>query len=1212
MRQLNSRLAATCGRYLLRLLIGLYIILVLGVLGVRYGLPPLLQHGQGYVQDHLSRALGADVHWDRLAIRWQGFRPRIDMRNVRLRSHDGRDLLTIPSVHALVDWPAWRPDHPGVLHLQTRGVALHLVRLPGGQLDIPLANESGSADDEAVSDAALRWLLSQPMLEFRDATLRWADHTRDGTELALEGVDLTLRRQPDGGVGVSLAAQTAAVPQAHLSLRATLADATALARGQWPSSWQAWMRLQGSDAAVWRSWLDVPQALHKGSLDVQFWGQSSASGPRVTVLLQSLGLVWQPQKEGRLQVADLQAWGRSSLATLRVLGREGHLRGPLDFQVRTHGAILEAPAWFDHDLQLGAIEARGQLTGHLPDLDAASAATVAVDVAEERPTPDLILQLDQFRWLNPDISVRGQGHWASGPGAGQAELGGRVERAELAALHRYLPLEVDEDARAWLAEGLRQGELREADWRLRGDIAEFPFGDRPDAGDFHLAGQLVNATVDLVPDATAAERWPLLEQIRGRAELHRTDLRLQGERAVMQPAPGDEWIHLNDIDARIPDLENDTTLEVSGQARASGQTWMSFMRHSPVGDMLQGLFSEARATGQWQVPLSLTVPLLHSIDTQVHGQVQFSGPSSVRFLPEVPQIDAIAGRLDFDENGVTMPAPLKARFLGGELNVTGALGPAQAPGLKLHGTMAASALRTLADVPGMQRISGSLAWKALLRRTGHGYHLGLESELQDMKLDFPAPLAKPLGEAMPLQIDWSDAANGRESLDVRLGSALDMRLTHRPDAPRKPYFEQAAIGLGRAAAEPVAGLTLDVAYPLVDLDAWDRIANEFSAPGAPHAGPGLWPDLVAFSVRADQLRLLGTRLDQATLRAVRAQGGQWSVNLRSDQTRGTIKWQAHEGQVQGRVNAHFDRLSLGDDPGDTGSLLPTPSADIAQDLDDDVFIPAITLQVEDFRLYGHALGPLALEGEQDRAGKIWTLGRLRIGPAGTQLQGTGVWRLQGADRGLSIKARMDTDNLGAWMDHAGWSGVLVGGQGEIQGHFDWRNLPWRREVQDIDGELTLSLDKGRFPQVDSRSAKLLEVFSLQSVSRLFRLEGALTGLMREGLPFDQLRGTLRLDRGLARMQDYKMIGPVGTLILDGSADVIEETMDLQAVVVPNLDASGASVAAGIAVNPLVGLGAFVTQWLLKDPLARAMTRRYAITGPWEDPQLEEVSLSSKP
>jgi len=58
-----------------------------------------------------------------------------------------------------------------------------------------------------------------------------------------------------------------------------------------------------------------------------------------------------------------------------------------------------------------------------------------------------------------------------------------------------------------------------------------------------------------------------------------------------------------------------------------------------------------------------------------------------------------------------------------------------------------------------------------------------------------------------------------------------------------------------------------------------------------------------------------------------------------------------------------------------------------------------------------------------------------------------------------------------------------------------------------------------------------------------------------------------------------------------------------------VNASGAAIAAGI-INPLVGLGALLTQWLLKEPLARAMTARYTVTGTWSDPVL--APLDDKP
>jgi uncharacterized protein YhdP len=187
---------------------------------------------------------------------------------------------------------------------------------------------------------------------------------------------------------------------------------------------------------------------------------------------------------------------------------------------------------------------------------------------------------------------------------------------------------------------------------------------------------------------------------------------------------------------------------------------------------------------------------------------------------------------------------------------------------------------------------------------------------------------------------------------------------------------------------------------------------------------------------------------------------------------------------------------------------------------------------------------------------------------------------------------------------------MSGGEGTLKGQFQWRNLPWTRAKSDLSGKLQIGLDKGRFQQLGSHTAKLLEFLSLQSITRLTKLDRGLAGLPKDGFPFDQLRGALDMDRGKVKVRDYKVIGPVGTILLEGSTDIVDESLDMQAVIVPNLDVSGAALAAGIAVNPLIGLGAFVTQWLLKAPLARSMTVRYRISGSWDDPKIVEVPVDS--
>src|SRR5699024_3395261 len=135
---------------------------------------------------------------------------------------------------------------------------------------------------------------------------------------------------------------------------------------------------------------------------------------------------------------------------------------------------------------------------------------------------------------------------------------------------------------------------------------------------------------------------------------------------------------------------------------------------------------------------------------------------------------------------------------------------------------------------------------------------------------------------------------------------------------------------------------------------------------------------------------------------------------------------------------------------------------------------------------------------------------------------------------------------------------------------------------------------------------------MQSISRLARLDINPLELTKSGFPFDVIRGSLDLDQGRLQTQDYHVAGPAGTMVVDGNITLGSAALDLDAVVVPNLDVSGAAIAAGVVVSPVVGLGAFITQWLLKDPLADAMAARYKIRGTLQDPDIQAETRSKAP
>ncbi|MET0517350.1 MAG: AsmA-like C-terminal region-containing protein, partial [Burkholderiaceae bacterium] len=109
----------------------------------------------------------------------------------------------------------------------------------------------------------------------------------------------------------------------------------------------------------------------------------------------------------------------------------------------------------------------------------------------------------------------------------------------------------------------------------------------------------------------------------------------------------------------------------------------------------------------------------------------------------------------------------------------------------------------------------------------------------------------------------------------------------------------------------------------------------------------------------------------------------------------------------------------------------------------------------------------------------------------------------------------------------------------------------------------------------------------------------------EGFAFDSVKGEVAIERGLASSRDLRVAGVQATVLIDGKTDLAAETQDLRVLVVPEINAGGAALAYA-AVNPAVGLGAFLAQLLLSRPMAAAGTREFHITGHWDDPKVEQV------
>jgi len=127
---------------------------------------------------------------------------------------------------------------------------------------------------------------------------------------------------------------------------------------------------------------------------------------------------------------------------------------------------------------------------------------------------------------------------------------------------------------------------------------------------------------------------------------------------------------------------------------------------------------------------------------------------------------------------------------------------------------------------------------------------------------------------------------------------------------------------------------------------------------------------------------------------------------------------------------------------------------------------------------------------------------------------------------------------------------------------------------------------------------------MQSLPRRLTLD--FRDVFSEGFAFDAIQGDALLQHGVARTDNLRMRGVSASVLMAGSADLQHETQDLHVAVIPVINAGAASVVYGLAVNPVIGLGTFLAQLFLKDPLAKAFTFEYGVSGSWREPNVRKL------
>src|SRR5882672_7810100 len=1234
-----------------------YFLFAAALLALRYWILPKVAEYRLDVEQYASKVLGSRITSGAMEADWQGLRPELLLANVTVFDRDGREALSLPAVEATLSWISALIGSPRFYSLVFDRPRLEIRRDEGGRLYVAgIELRTDQAGDAGIA----RWVLSQREIIIRDASVSWDDKQRGAPLLELPEFNFVLR---NGFLGHRFAFK--AKPSAELASALDVrGDLDGFDAGD-PSACvgQVYAELEYTDLVAWRRWVDYPFDISSGKGGVRVWlnlrGRTSTELTTDVALSKVAGRVAKDTPlleldylQGRLGASQREGKG------FEVFGRKLTLRTgtgivvpPADFRVRWTPAGGAMPPGGDLDAdgielaplarlaeylpfpqaaraRLAATEPRGSvrnlkadwtgdaedpqhysvrggfarlaarahdripgfagLTGRfeasekggsvvlgservaieLPGVVAESplqfdslAAQISLKFAADR----FDLAFDTLSFANSDIAGTLFGRFARGQGgAGVIDLTGNFFHADGRAVYRYVPL-LPGPVVEYLKASIQGGHSNDVRLRLKGELAKFPFDD-PGSGIFQIVAKVTDA------DFRYAEGWPRASGLSGDLIFEGKSMRIIASKGAVLD------VRASSVRASIPDLfHGDVRVGLEFRAEDKTSDFLRFIAESPVTKALDGMTESMSAAGAGRLALRLDIPIRNPETFKLAGEFQLID-NEIRTDSDAPPFSHLNGRLEFTESGITARA-LSARFLGGPATISVATRADGTIAVNAHGTATAAQIPRFWAGALLRRVSGAAAWQGTLTGArGRPLTLVVQSPLTGVAADLPPPLGKTAAEPMPLRVERvvSPGPPRTDTIKVSLDRTVDAIVQRRREGAAY-VVSRGIISLNGPAVLPDReGLSVTGSLPYVDVDRWRELLGGEDGTGLSFSS--------AFDLKIAALDFGGRRLNDVALRAGTS-GNVWIANVSARELSGEIAWRP-EGR--GRIVARLKHFSLPEaTPGKTEEA---PARDL----------PALDIIADNLNLDNKNLGKLELVAVNQALD--WNIEKLVLtGPESTLTVKQGVWQSWALRPTVNLKEiSLEVSDIGKYLDRMGYPRTVQRGTAELTGSLSWVGNPQSIDYPTLSGHLDFKAYKGQFLKAEPGAARLIGIISMQSWLTLDFRE-----LFGRGFAFDLVECPVDIANGTMTTENFRMRGPSAKVTMKGRVDLVNETQDLRASIEPSVGDSISAIVL-VAVNPVWGLGAFILDKILKNPLGQAFTFEYQVTGTWTDPKVKPL------
>ncbi len=780
------------------------------------------------------------------------------------------------------------------------------------------------------------------------------------------------------------------------------------------------------------------------------------------------------------------------------------------------------------------------------------------------------------------------------------------DQAKLKTAYRYLPVGMGKEARVYLSKAFDGGSIQKGTLHIKGDPNQVPF-PKTQQGEFTLNLPVVGASFSPVPLLASNQgTWSTFTNVNGAVVMKNANFTVNVDKANYKD------VALSNFRAEIPSVSaNQLLLTVTGNAQGQAPQLLEYFFASPAGLKQGKLEQSLRVTGPIDLNLGLKVPLSGSADTNV--DVQLTLPGNTAEWASLPPFENLKGKIRITETSPEFEN-VSADFLGGSVKVTSTNQAGNNQNFNIVGDIQSSFIKRYfagASNSKVSRIlngmSGTVNYDGNISFNKSGSDLNLKFDFRNWASIAPMPAKKIMGTPLNGQFNLKSYPNTKSNPNRLVWTGTVGDLYSLQGAMSNSGEVRFGLGIGAAPNLSQPGFNFNLVSNELNLDAWiDFIGTEKSA-----RMKEVETDLGNIQIAAQVKKLTAfDRIWQDINLTTANKKNTWDMRLTSPQIAGQIQLQeANQNQTSGLISGRLSKLKVPD---------AIPAAPIkanapikpAFNLES---IPSLDLTVDDFSLSKAQLGQLKLKTQT--VGNTLKIDALQTSNAQGSTTITGQWI--GSSKNVvdhtNLNIDMDIKDAGQIIAHWSPQKSVEGGQGKLNAKAEWDGAPFSPKYDTLSGNASINLEKGRLLEVNSSGAKILDVLSLQSLLRFatFDLQGSLGNIVTKGTPFNSINSSFDINSGIAQVKQFNMILDQARVAMSGQINLPKQTQDLRITIFPTIDATAGSLAA-FAINPIVGLGALVGQYLITNQINRNLQADYLVQGSWENPEVIPLDQKGQP